>query len=48
MDGIRPNQQKIKNLGLFESEREAAAVYNAAAVEHYREFAKLNELDQIL
>ena len=34
-----------KNLGLFEVEREAAEVYNAAAIEHYGEFAKLNKLD---
>ena len=36
---------KPKHLGLFESEREAAEVYNAAAIEHYGEFAKLNKLD---
>ena len=29
-------------LGLFESEREAAEAYNAAALVHYKEFAKLN------
>ena len=34
-----------KNLGLFEVEREAAEVYNKAALEHFGVFAKLNELD---
>ena len=34
-----------KNLGLFEIEKEAAEVYNAAALKFYKEFAKLNELD---
>jgi hypothetical protein len=37
--------RKCIHLGLFESEREAAESYNAAALEHYKEFAKLNELD---
>ncbi len=32
-------------LGRFETEREAAESYNAAAVEHYKEFAKLNIFD---
>ena len=32
-------------LGRFESEREAAESYNAAALEHYKEFAKVNDLD---
>ena len=32
-------------LGLFESEREAAEAYNAAAVEHYKESAKLKNLE---
>ena len=31
-----------KCLGAFKNEREAAKVYNAAAVEHYKQFAKLN------
>ena len=31
-----------KNLGLFEIERDAAEVYNAAAVKFYKEFARLN------
>ena len=30
------------HLGLFANEKEAAESYNAAAVEHYKEFAKLN------
>jgi hypothetical protein len=34
-----------KNLGEFTDEKEAAAVFNKAAIEHYGEFAKLNELD---
>ena len=34
-----------KNLGYFTNEKEAAAVFNAAAIEHYGGFAKLNELD---
>ena len=29
-------------LGSFTSEKEAAAAYNAAAIEHYKEFARLN------
>ena len=33
------------HLGLFVNEREAAEAYNTAAVEHYKEFAKLNDLD---
>ena len=33
---------KQLHLGYFTSEREAAKVYNAAAVLHYKEFAKLN------
>ena len=36
---------KQLHLGYFTSEREAAKVYNAAAQKHYKEFAKLNELD---
>ncbi len=32
-----------KNLGLFKIEREAAEVYNAAAVKFYKEFARVNE-----
>ena len=30
------------NLGFFTDEKEAAAVFNKAAVEHYKEFARLN------
>ncbi len=33
---------KVKHLGIFASEREAAEAYNTAAVEHYKEFARLN------
>ena len=33
---------KPKHLGLFANEREAAEVYNAAALVHYKEFARLN------
>ena len=33
---------KVKNLGVFTNEREAAETYNAAAVEFHKEFAKLN------
>ncbi len=33
------------HLGLFASEREAAEVYNAAAVLHFKKYAKLNDLD---
>ena len=36
---------KYKYLGYFASEREAAEAYNAAALEHYKKIAKLNELD---
>ena len=34
-----------KNMGLFKIEREAAEVYNAAAVKFYKEFAKVNVFD---
>jgi hypothetical protein len=37
--------RKVKTVGRYHSEREAAEVYNAAAIEHYGEFAKLNKLD---
>ena len=33
------------HLGTFEIEREAGEAYNAAAIEHYGEFAKLNIFD---
>jgi hypothetical protein len=33
---------KNKGLGLFANQREAAEAYNAAAVEFYKEFARLN------
>ena len=35
---------KRTNLGNYTDEKEAAAVFNAAAIEHYGEFAKLNDL----
>ena len=41
---IRINK-KLKGLGLFASEREAAEVYNTAALEHYKEFARLNKFN---
>ena len=34
--------RKLKNLGYYETEREAAEAYNAAAVLHYKNFARLN------
>ncbi len=34
-----------KSLGYFTDERAAAVAYNTAALEHYEEFANLNELD---
>ena len=34
---------KVRHLGLFETEREAAEAYNKAATEHYVKYAKLNE-----
>ena len=37
--------QKTKHLGYFTNEREAAETYNAAAAEHYGDFAKLNTFD---
>ncbi len=36
---------KAKHLGVFANEREAAEAYNTAALEHYKEFARLNKLD---
>ena len=41
---IGVNRKRIF-LGSFTDEREAAEAYNAAALEHFKEFAKLNELD---
>ena len=35
---------KLKHLGYFENEKEAAVAYNAAADEYYRKYAKLNEI----
>ena len=35
----------LKNLGLFEIEKEAAEAYNTAALKFYKKFARLNELD---
>ena len=37
--------RKLKNLGYYETEREAAEAYNVAATLHYKEFARLNEFD---
>jgi hypothetical protein len=34
-----------KSLGYFTDERAAAESYNAAALEHFKEYAKLNDLD---
>ena len=34
-----------RHLGYFQHEREAAEAYNAAAVGHYEEFARLNEFE---
>ena len=39
---------RVVNLGGFEHQRDAAEVYNAAALEHFKEYAKLNELAYIL
>ncbi len=36
---------KLKHLGIFTNEREAAEAYNAAAVEHCEEYAKLNKFE---
>ena len=37
--------KRVVNLGRFTNERTAAESYNAAALENFGEFAKLNELD---
>ena len=36
---------RVVNLGGFEHQRDTTEVYNAAALEHFKEYAKLNELD---
>ena len=36
---------KVRHIGYFETEREAAEAYNAAATEHYGVYAKLNEIE---
>ena len=36
---------KTQHVGCFDIEREAAAAYNVAAIEHYKEFARLNIFD---
>lgn len=38
------NEQKF--LGYFEKEKEAAKAYNKAAMEHFGEFARLNEIKE--
>ena len=37
--------KKVKNLGYFQNEKDAAIAYNKAAQKHYGEFAYLNEVD---
>ncbi len=37
--------RKLKHLGYFTSEREAAEAYNAAAVLYFKEFARVNKFD---
>lgn len=44
---IRVNGQ-LKRFGPFVSETEAALAYNAAACEHFGEFAKLNEIGEAI
>ena len=36
---------KQKHLGYFTNEREAAEAYNTAAIEHYGDYAKLNDFE---
>ena len=36
---------KMENVGVFENEKEATTKYNFAALEHFGEFAKLNEIE---
>lgn len=36
---------KVKKLGYFKSEIEAAKAYNRAALKHYGEYARINEVD---
>ena len=42
---IHVNKKRI-NLGYFENEIDAAEAYNAAALEHFGEFALLNEIER--
>ena len=37
---------KRTNLGFYTDEKEAAQVFNKAAIEHYGEFARLNEFSE--
>ena len=37
--------KKVKFLGHYESEKEAAKAYNEAAVEHFGDYAKLNKIE---
>ena len=41
---IKVNKKPIR-IGYFETKREAALAYNEAAIEHFGEYAKLNEVD---
>ena len=36
---------RVVNLGGFEHQRDAAEVYNAAALQHFKEYAKINVFD---
>jgi len=38
---------KLKNLGYYSTEREAAIAYNNAAKKYFGDFARLNDLSKI-
>ena len=42
---VRDENSKLKHLGYFENEKEAAQTYNNYICEHFPEFGQLNQID---